>query len=354
MTALSLEGVGKRYGRVTALRGIDLAAGTGTRTAVVGPSGSGKTTLLRLIAGFEAPDAGEVQLDGRTVATPAASVPAHRRNIGLVMQDGALFPHLSVIDNIRFGMDRRGDGTGRAMELLDIVELDRAMAARQPHELSGGQQQRVALARALARRPGVMLLDEPVSALDAGLREQMRQATAGILDRAGITTILVTHDQEEAMSFGSQLVVLRAGRLIQSGPPRELYRAPADPVTAEFLGEAIILDALISNGVAECSLGRIGVSSHHEGPARIMLRPEQIVLRPGGGGLNGANVIARVVSTDFAGGNTRIVVDTAPQAEAPSHFAFKTTLVVPPAPGGTVGIEVIGDAHVFAGPSHAA
>ena len=180
MTELRLAGVSKRYGEVAALTGIDLAAPSGSRTAVVGPSGLGQDARsFASIAGFEAPDAGEIRLDGALLADPRAAVPPHRRNIGLVMQDGALFPHLSVLDNIRFGDGARSDPDARALELLDLVELDRAMAARQPHELSGGQQQRVALARALVRRPRLMLLDEPFSALDTGLREQLRTATAG-------------------------------------------------------------------------------------------------------------------------------------------------------------------------------
>ena len=352
MTELSLRGVGKRYGRVAAVTGIDLTAPAGARTAIVGPSGSGKTTLLRLIAGLEIPDEGRILLDGQLIADPGASVPAHRRNIGLVMQDGALFPHLSVIDNIRFGMRRRQvDSTTRAMELLDMVELDRSMAARQPHELSGGQQQRVALARALARRPGVMLLDEPFSALDAGLREQMRQAAAGILGRAGITTILVTHDQEEAMSFADHLVVLRGGRLVQAGPPRALYRAPADPVTAAFLGDAIILDAVVANGSAECSLGRVGVNGGREGPATIMLRPEQVVLRPAGSGqADGDRVRARLLDAHFAGPNARVTLAVLPRDGTPTGeatVAFKAPAAALPDIGSLVELDIAGQAHAF-------
>jgi iron(III) transport system ATP-binding protein len=352
MSELSLRGVGKRFGSVTALTGIDLDAPAGTRTAVVGPSGSGKSTLLRLIAGFEAPDAGAIRIGGSLVADPAGAVPPHRRNVGLVMQDGALFPHLSVLDNIRFGM-ARGEPAARALELMDLVELDRAMASRQPHELSGGQQQRVALARALVRRPRLMLLDEPFSALDAGLREQMRKATAAILAAAGVTTVLVTHDRDEAMSFADQIVVLRGGRLRQAGPPRAVYLAPADPETAAFLGEAIILDAVVADGVARCALGTVPVDGRRDGPATIMLRPEQIALSRAEPALvNGAAVLGRVLAADFVGPSATVTLGIlrpagAPDALPDATLALRTASLELPAAGATVRLTIRGPAHAF-------
>jgi iron(III) transport system ATP-binding protein len=343
MTELRLRGLAKRYGDVQALAGIDLTALSGTRTAVVGPSGSGKTTLLRLIAGFETPDAGEILIDGTLVADRTASVPPHRRNIGLVMQDGALFPHLTVLQNVRFGMDR-DQGDAAALRLLDLVELDRAMAARQPHQLSGGQQQRVALARALARRPGLMLLDEPFSALDAGLREQLREAAAAIPERARITTILVTHDQEEAMGFASQLVVLRAGRLIQAGPPEDLYRAPADLEAAEFLGPAIILPAVVEGGEAHCCLGTLPLTrDSRPGTTTILLRPDQILLAPAASAPAGGQP-ARILSVVHAGPVAHITLALAGQADAPG-ISFKTTGFHPPQEGSAVSVSVVGAAH---------
>jgi iron(III) transport system ATP-binding protein len=277
MSVLSIRGLGKRFGSTDALVDFDLDVAKASRTAIVGPSGSGKTTLLRLIAGFEMPDQGEIRLDGEPIATPETGLPAHRRNIGLVMQEGALFPHLTVLDNIRFGIRGEKDTEARAQTLMDLVELDRAMANRQPHQLSGGQQQRVALARALARQPRLMLLDEPFSALDTGLREQLRHATADILTKAGIATVLVTHDRDEAMSFADQLLILRSGRLIQAGPPRQLYLAPRDEGVAAFLGQAIILDAEITGKTARCRLGEVPVANPApQGPCRILLRPEQL------------------------------------------------------------------------------
>jgi iron(III) transport system ATP-binding protein len=341
MTELRLTGVSKCFGRVAALTGLDLAAPSGSRTAVIGPSGSGKSTLLRLVAGFEAPDAGEIRLDGALLADPRAAVPPHRRNIGLVMQDGALFPHLSVLDNIRFAMGR-ADPDARAMELLDLVELDRAVAARQPHELSGGQQQRVALARALVRRPRLMLLDEPFSALDTGLREQLRTATAGILARARVTTILVTHDQAEAMSFADQVVVLRGGVLRQAGSPREVYLSPVDPETAEFLGDAVILDAAIEGGRARCRLGLVPVASARDGPATIMLRPEQIALGRSEA-VNGVDILARLLKAEIVGPAAIVTLGIA----GDSPLKIRTSVVDLPPPGSAVSVKVIGSAHVF-------
>ena len=263
MTFLKLHAVRKSYGSVTALDSVDLSVEAGSRTAIVGPSGCGKTTLLRLVAGFDVPDSGTITLGGETIAGDCYLVPAHRRNIGIVAQDGCLFPHLSVADNIGFGVNaERAVRHGKAAELMDMVGLDRAMLSRKPDQLSGGQQQRVALARALARKPRLMLLDEPFSALDTGLRVATRKAVTDVLSAAGIPTILVTHDQAEAFAFAEQLVVMRNGMFAQVGSPQQLYAHPIDPVTASFLGEAIILPAEVSGG---CH-------------AQVMIRPEQIVV----------------------------------------------------------------------------
>ncbi|RUW83117.1 ABC transporter ATP-binding protein, partial [Mesorhizobium sp. M1E.F.Ca.ET.063.01.1.1] len=275
MSFLELNDVAKYYGKVAALAGVDLTVESGSRTAIVGPSGCGKTTLLRLIAGFEAPDRGRIALDGKVLANGGAAVPAYRRGIGVVAQDGALFPHLTIADNIGFGMARGEDKRmERIVELAYIVGLDKAVLKRRPHELSGGQQQRVALARAMAMKPRLMLLDEPFSALDTGLRASMRKAVAELLEEAGITTILVTHDQAEALSFASQVAVMRDGLFSQVGTPRELYFQPKDRMVAEFLGDAIIVPAKIADGFAISPLGRIAVDiAERRDVARIMLRP---------------------------------------------------------------------------------
>ncbi|TJW80299.1 MAG: ABC transporter ATP-binding protein, partial [Mesorhizobium sp.] len=215
------------------------------------------------------------------LADGGAAVPAYRRGIGVVAQDGALFPHLSIAANIGFGMRHHQDKrTERIVELAYIVGLDKAILKRRPHELSGGQQQRVALARAMAMKPRLMLLDEPFSALDTGLRASMRKAVAELLETAGITTILVTHDQAEALSFASQVAVMRDGKFSQVGTPHELYLKPKDRMVAEFLGDAIILPAKIADGFATSPLGRIAVdSTERRDLVRIMLRPEQVLLK---------------------------------------------------------------------------
>ncbi|MBO9126076.1 MULTISPECIES: ABC transporter ATP-binding protein [unclassified Rhizobium] len=343
MTLLTIDGASKRYGQVQALDNISLEVTAGSRTAVVGPSGSGKTTLLRIIAGFEQPDQGRVTLDGELLADGPAAVPAHKRGIGIVSQEGALFPHLDVAGNIGFGIARGADNRDkRVLDLLDMVELDRGMLTRRPHQLSGGQQQRVALARALGREPRLMLLDEPFSALDTGLRENMRKAVARVLQAAGITSILVTHDQAEALSYADQVAVLRDGKLVQAGSPQSLYLAPRDRETALFLGDAVMLPAIIRDGHADCALGHVAVDSQHQGKVEIMLRPEQIRVvtdsseQPYGG---------RVVEVDFGGATCTVAVSLDGVALPP--ILIKTSSVALPSRGDRVRLEIAGKAHVF-------
>ncbi|MFJ5956997.1 ABC transporter ATP-binding protein [Paenarthrobacter sp. NPDC092416] len=310
---LSVVGVTKNFGSQAVLKGVDLSVEKGGTTAIVGPSGSGKTTLLRVIAGFEDPASGSIHLSGSHVSGDVTRVPAHKRHIGYVAQDGALFPHLTVGQNIAFGLDAgKLDGGRRAVrarvqELLEMVSLDAAMAQRRPHELSGGQQQRVALARALAREPELMLLDEPFSALDAGLRVATRRAVAKVLNEAGVTTILVTHDQGEALSFADQVAIMRGGRLAQIGNPFVVYTRPADRATAEFLGEAVILDAWMEGSLATCSLGGIPVRRPPvQGKVQLMLRPEQIRIAPDG------PIRGVVVDTDYFGPETTVRIKLGP------------------------------------------
>lgn len=282
MNNLEIRNLAKSYGAVAAATAIDLSVPAGSRTAIVGPSGCGKTTLLRLIAGFEMPDSGSITFTGRVLADETTWVPAHQRLIGFLPQSGALFPHLTVAGNIGFGLPKDLPGRAdRIAALIDLVALEQPMLARWPHELSGGQQQRVALARALAQQPKLMLLDEPFSALDTGLRAATRKAVADVLSKAAVTTILVTHDQEEALSFADQVAVMRDGRLTQVGDPVELYLRPRDEATAIFLGEAIILQADVAAGFADCALGRITVDDvTATGRRQIVLRPEQFHVTP--------------------------------------------------------------------------
>ena len=360
MSFLELSGVTKHYGPVTALAGVDLSVASGSRTAIVGPSGCGKTTLLRLIAGFEAPDEGKIVLDGEVLANGGAAVPAHRRGIGVVAQDGALFPHLTIADNIGFGMPRGADKRAEHItELAYIVGLEKAILKRRPHQLSGGQQQRVALARAMAMKPRLMLLDEPFSALDTGLRASMRKAVAELLEVAGITTILVTHDQAEALSFASQVAVMRDGLFSQVGTPRELYFQPKDRMVAEFLGDAIILPARIADGFATSPLGRIAVdTAERRDVARIMLRPEQVLLkRTSREGMSGTPemLFGEVTESEFAGSMCTVAVRLLNSPDPPDAAAIGNTPLIlrkpgvdAPALGEIVRLTVSGKAHVFA------
>jgi iron(III) transport system ATP-binding protein len=367
MTFLSVQGVSKRYGPVVALQDIDLSVPAGGRTAVVGPSGSGKTTLLRILAGFEVPEIGRVVLDGQSLVEGDEIVPAHRRNIGFVPQEGALFPHLSVADNIGFGLERSAPKRAqRILELMEAVELEAAMASRRPHELSGGQQQRVALARSLARQPRLILLDEPFSALDTALRESMRRSVSRILQAANITTVLVTHDQSEALSFADQVAVLRGGRLVQVGSPHALYFKPVDRETATFLGDALILPAELGDGWARCKLGRMAAATgSRRGTAEIMLRPEQVRITPVSSdappsGSDDFQCSGIVTEVEFAGATCTIAValqdtpDSTWAALEPTTTRLKPLLIKsasfnPPHAGARVRIAILGEAHVLAG-----
>jgi len=337
MSLLLLSSVTKRYGAVTALDRASLSIEPGTLTAIVGASGSGKTTLLRMIAGFEAPDTGNIVFDGGDIAGPSGMVPAHKRGIGLVAQEGALFPHLSVGGNIGFGMERRSD-PGAVDALLRAVELDPAIRKRMPHELSGGQQQRVALARAMARHPKLMLLDEPFSALDAGLRSNMREMVKRRLTEEGVTGILVTHDQQEALSFADQLAVLEEGRVVQAGSPRELYLQPRTEMLAKFLGDALLIDGRVQGGETDTPLGRIRVGrATSDGPARVMLRPEQVRLVPWSEG----TPTAEIVSASFEGPITMVRFRA-----GGATFTLKVPSADAPVQG-RASIVLIGTGHVI-------
>jgi iron(III) transport system ATP-binding protein len=353
MNALEIHCISKSYGAHQALQSINLSVPMGSRTVIVGPSGSGKTTLLRMIAGFEFPDTGRLSFNGQTLVDETHEVPAHQRLIGYVPQDGALFPHMTVAANIGFGLSgTRAEKHERIAELMDSVALDANMTNRWPHELSGGQQQRVALARALAQQPRLMLLDEPFSALDTGLRATMRKLVGRLLADAGVTTILVTHDQSEALSFADQLAVMRQGRLVQSGDPQDLYRYPEDEHTALFLGEAVVMPARIEAGWAHCDLGRVLVNNHrNNSSARIMLRPEQLHLvdaHSTPGGANGCRAV--VTERDFSGNSCTLTVELQASAEGDlpgrSLMVRSTGLYAPPA-GSVVHVSAKGHAHVL-------
>jgi iron(III) transport system ATP-binding protein len=279
VSAIELRGVAKSFGATTVLTRIDLTVPTGAITAVLGASGSGKTTLLRLIAGFEQLDNGTVSIGGHIVDDGRRSVRPQHRGVGYVPQDGALFPHLTVIGNVGFGLDRRERSTAR--DLLELVGLT-GLERRYPHQLSGGQQQRVALARALAIRPSIVLLDEPFSSLDASLRAELGRDVARILAAADTTSVLVTHDQDEALSLADQVALLQEGQVLACAEPRSLYRDPPDLRVAAAIGEANIFSARILGDQAHCALGVVRVEANgrptSEGTARLLLRPEQLTL----------------------------------------------------------------------------
>src|SRR5580698_1279300 len=259
MRQLATSGLHKAFGTHPVLRGVDLDVPAGSFTAILGPSGSGKTTLLRLLAGFERADAGTISIGDRVVDGPGAHLPPERRQIGYVPQEGALFPHLSVAANVGFGLPARERRGPRTDELLGAVGLA-GMGGRYPHQLSGGQQQRVALARALAIRPEVVLLDEPFASLDAHMRASVRADVQRICRAAGTTAILVTHDQDEALSMADRIAVLRDGRIVQYAAPQDLYMLPADPALARFIGDANLLDGTVPEEAAatvDTILGRL-------------------------------------------------------------------------------------------------
>ncbi len=307
--ALTLSGLTRHYGDVRAVDGVDLTVRQGERFALLGPSGSGKTTILRLVAGFEQADAGSVALRGTVVD----GQPPESRNIGVVFQDYALFPHRTVAQNIEFGLRMRKVDRGRRRERVDemltLVGLTRE-AARKPDQLSGGQRQRVALARALAPEPSLLLLDEPLANLDRRLRESLRDELVSITDAVGITSVLVTHDQEEALSFADRIGVLRDGRLAQVGAPAEVWRAPVDTFVATFLGDMNLLP-LAAPVNADGTLRVRGLDgplqldgAHPDGSDPVAcLRPEalRVIADPAGRG--------RIRSIFYAGGSVTFAVD---------------------------------------------
>jgi iron(III) transport system ATP-binding protein len=329
----------KSFGSVVALDRVDLDVREGEVLALLGPSGCGKTTTLRLIAGFERPDAGTVTLAGAEVAGPGTFVPPERRRVGVVFQDYALFPHLTVAQNVGYGLRDRGRRADRVAEMLRIVGLE-SEAARLPHELSGGQQQRVAMARALAPEPTLVLLDEPFSNLDAALRVRMRSEVRAILRAAQATAVFVTHDQEEALSLADRVAVMRDGRLLQIDRPAALYAHPADRFVATFVGDADLLTGRMDGDAVVTAVGRLRMAEPNglTGAVAVALRPEGIRLRLDGAGQGvvrdityfGHDQVIEVVLEDGARVRSRM---------GPAR-AFE--------PGDRVSVSVTGDVIAFA------
>ncbi|GAA4158724.1 ABC transporter ATP-binding protein [Phytohabitans flavus] len=336
--AVHLSGLRKAYRGTAVLTGVDLDLASGQLTALLGRSGSGKTTLLRIVAGFERPDSGSVVIGGRTVD----GLPAERRRIGYVTQDGDLFPHLTVAGNITFGLPwRQRRARHRVPELLELVGLDPRHAGRLPHALSGGEQQRVALARALAPDPDILLLDEPFSALDAELRASTRRAVADTLRATGTTTLLVTHDQAEAMTLASRVALLRDGVIRQQGTPQDLYLRPADHEVAAFAGDLTAIPATFRGDMADTPLGPVALPTVRDGQGLVLVRPEQIEAVD-----SGAEAV--VVAVEFQGTTGLVGLACAGErltARWPAHLLV--------AQGARVRIRVRGPAIVTSSPATA-
>lgn len=312
----SFEPEGKRNDAVTvvAMDGVDLDVPSGSVTAILGPSGCGKTTTLRVISGLEVPDEGHVWVEGEEMVGPDEWVPPERRQVGFVFQQLALFPHLDVAGNVGFGVRRR-DRRDRVTEMLALVGLS-GYEKRRPHELSGGQAQRVAVARALAPRPRALLLDEPFASLDVSLRAEVRAEVAEVLQSAGTTALLVTHDQDEALSMGDQVIVMLGGRVAQSGAPEDVYRRPATPEVAAFLGDANLLIGEVRGGFVKTSVGPLKVEAGTSaGPAIALVRPEDLDLEVSTRG------DGRVAEVEYFGHDQRITVilDTGESVKARLH-----------------------------------
>jgi iron(III) transport system ATP-binding protein len=305
MRHVTVTGLDKAFGTQPILAGLDLEVPSGSLTAILGPSGSGKTTLLRLLAGFERADAGTIGIGGVMVDGPGVYLPPERRRIGYVPQEGSLFPHLTVAGNVGFGLPARKHGArqrrGAKVEaLLETVGLA-GLGRRYPYQLSGGQQQRVALARALAIEPALVLLDEPFASLDAHLRATVRADVQEIFRRAGTTAVLVTHDQDEALSVADRVAALRDGRIAQCAPPADLYCRPADPRLASFIGDANLVDGVVSGSTVKTLFGCLPLDPAatipgSAGQVTVLIRPEQIDIVPNEDGLT-----ARVTSNRYHG-----------------------------------------------------
>lgn len=305
---LVLTNLKKSFGQTLVLNGVSLSVNDGSLLTILGASGGGKTTLLRLIAGFESLDDGSIVMNGREVSSSSMSIAPEKRNVGFVPQESALFPHLSSAQNIGYGLShlKSRAKNDRIRELLDLIGMSN-LGDAMPNKLSGGQRQRVAIARALAPNPDILLLDEPFAALDAQLRSRLRDDVRAILSKAKATAILVTHDQEEALSIADQVAILRDGTVAQIGSPRSIYSQPVDVELAKFLGDAVVVSGVIRNGKVSTQLGDlIPIVSHAEGiVGQVAIRPENLYLQPDPKGL------ATVTARQYFGHDALVEVETA-------------------------------------------
>lgn len=336
----------KSFGSHPVLCGLDLSVPAGSFTAILGSSGSGKTTLLRLLAGFDRPDRGVVKIGERVVDGAAVHVQPERRRIGYVPQEGGLFPHLTVAANVGFGLSRAAR-RGRVNELLELVGLA-DLGRRYPHQLSGGQQQRVALARALAVGPEVVLLDEPFASLDAHMRASVREEVQRILQASATTTLLVTHDQDEALSLADRVAVLRDGKIAQHTTPQELYARPLDDQLARFVGEANLIAGVLDGTSVQTPLGKLPALWHGEMlptpcAVSVLIRPEQIDLHPAD---SETGFAGRIVRTGYHGHDAVLHVQVN-QAETAEHLLVRTLGETRLSPGSAVKLDVRGPVLVW-------
>jgi iron(III) transport system ATP-binding protein len=331
-----LDGVSLRYGRRAALDGVSLAVGECEFVCLLGPSGSGKSSLLRLVAGVQRPTGGRIMLDGRDVAGPSAFVEPEHRHVGMVFQDAALFPHLTVAANVAFGLRSRNRSAvaSRVGGLLTRMGLERH-AGSYPHMLSGGERQRVALARALAPEPRVLLLDEPFASLDGRLRDHVRQQTLDLVRDTRTTTIFVTHDPAEAMRVGDRIALLRDGRLLQCGPPEDLYAHPTTRFAARFFGDVNEVPATCREGVVHTPFGTF-LAPHlaEKASAAVCIRPEHLHIAQAPTG-----IVARVIRTEFLGEIDHVELAVTHLAAPVRLRAFGRTRLVP---GDMVNLDVSG------------
>ncbi len=347
MSHLHLDAITKRYGTQTVVDALDLSVAQGECIALLGPSGCGKTTTLRMVAGYVAPDAGRIVMDGRAIER----APPYRRNIGMVFQAYALFPHMSAAGNVGFGLEMRGVGRAereaRVAEALGMVGLA-ALGERYPAQLSGGQQQRVALARALVIRPSLLLLDEPLSNLDAGLRVEMRQEIAALRRRTGITTLFVTHDQQEALALADRIAVMDHGRLVECASPADLTERPRHVFTAGFLGARTVLAGRVEGGAFQAAPG-LAATLPQDAPARpthIVLRAARLTLAPAAAVPEGAMLHApgRVAEAAWLGDEIayEILLDAGPRVRV-----LRPTTEAPLPPGAAVTLAAGAEALSF-------
>ena len=351
MTAVGVNALEAGYSAVPVLFDLNLQVPSGLFLAVLGTSGSGKTTLLRALAGFIKPTSGSITFGDTVVAGPSSWVPPERRRVGIVPQEGALFPHLDVFGNVAFGLRGELRIEERVAEVLELVGLEGRSKSR-PQELSGGQMQRVALARALAPRPDVVLLDEPFSALDAGLRQRVRHEVRSLLSSLGTTSILVTHDQEEALSIADRVAIVRHGQIVQDDTPSRLYEAPADLETARFIGAVVELPATRVNDSTVMSA--LGLTEIEVGgaPARdgvLTLRPEQLVIvdeHHVGSATRAEGSAGQVHAASYHGHDTVITVTL----DTGEHVDVRIPGLVPSIAGDRVRVLVTGRGRLYPTP----